>query len=157
CRALSAGMTSRSNKLAACMRRRSIVANSRSRLDPAGFRARVPGAVLCFTGTLVISQCRTRTDPAGRARRRQCRDPLYDRRAETIQPVAWRVLVRRRVAPILEKESPSTMASINNHGLTVTTNRPDDRASVIVSCDIEFTEVEVNAMNLLGLRHTLTC
>jgi len=49
------------------------------------------------------------------------------------------------------------MASINNPELTVTTNRPDDRASVIVSCDIEFTDVEVNAMNLLGLQYSLTC
>jgi len=49
------------------------------------------------------------------------------------------------------------MASINKPELTVTTNRPDDRASVIVSCDIEFTDVEVNAMNLLGLQYTLTC
>jgi hypothetical protein len=49
------------------------------------------------------------------------------------------------------------MASINRPELTVTTNRPNDRASVIVSCDIEFTDVEVNAMNLLGLQYTLTC
>jgi len=49
------------------------------------------------------------------------------------------------------------MASINNPELTVTTDRPDDRASVIVSCDIQFTDVEVNAMNLLGLQYTLTC
>jgi hypothetical protein len=49
------------------------------------------------------------------------------------------------------------MATINNPALNVTTNRPADRASVIVSCDVEFTEVEVNAMNLLGLEYTLTC
>jgi hypothetical protein len=49
------------------------------------------------------------------------------------------------------------MATINNPELTVTTNRPVDRASVIVSCDIEFTDVEVNAMNMLGLQYTLTC
>ena len=49
------------------------------------------------------------------------------------------------------------MATINNPDLTVTTNHPSDRASVVVSCDIEFTEVEVNAMNLLGLEYTLTC
>jgi len=67
------------------------------------------------------------------------------------------MLVRRRVAPISEKDSPSTMASINSPELTVTTNPPDDRASVIVSCDIEFTDVEVHAMNLLGLQYTLTC
>jgi len=49
------------------------------------------------------------------------------------------------------------MATINNPDLTVTTNRPVDRANVLVSCDIEFTEVEVNAMNMLGLEYTLTC
>jgi hypothetical protein len=49
------------------------------------------------------------------------------------------------------------MATISNPELTVTTNRPVDRAAVIVSCDIEFTDVEVNAMNLLGLQYNLTC
>jgi hypothetical protein len=49
------------------------------------------------------------------------------------------------------------MATINNPELTVTTDRPVDRATVIVGCDIEFTDVEVNAMNMLGLEYTLTC
>ena len=49
------------------------------------------------------------------------------------------------------------MATINNPELTVTTNRPVDRAAVIVSCDVEFTDVEVNAMNVLGLEYILTC
>jgi hypothetical protein len=49
------------------------------------------------------------------------------------------------------------MATINNPDLTVTTNRPSDQASVVVTCDIEFTDVEVNAMNMLGLQYTLTC
>jgi hypothetical protein len=49
------------------------------------------------------------------------------------------------------------MATINNPDLSVTTNRPVDRAAVIVSCDVEFTDVEVNAMNMLGLQYTLTC
>jgi hypothetical protein len=49
------------------------------------------------------------------------------------------------------------MPTINNPELTVTTNRPTDRAMVIVSCDVEFTEVEFNAMNLLGLEYTLRC
>jgi hypothetical protein len=49
------------------------------------------------------------------------------------------------------------MATIENPQLTVTTNRPEDRASVVTSCDVDFTEVEVNAMNLLGLQYTLTC
>lgn len=49
------------------------------------------------------------------------------------------------------------MPSIENVELTVSTDRPQDRASVTVSCDVEFTEVEVNAMDLLGLRYTLSC
>jgi len=49
------------------------------------------------------------------------------------------------------------MASINNPELTVTTNRPVDRANVLVSCDIGFSDVEVNPMNMLGLQYTLTC
>ncbi len=49
------------------------------------------------------------------------------------------------------------MAAINNPQLTVTTHRPEARATVVVSCDLEFTEVEVNAMNMLGMQYTLTC
>jgi hypothetical protein len=49
------------------------------------------------------------------------------------------------------------MASITNAELTVTTNRPEDRASVVITCDVEFTEVEVNAMKMLGLQYTLHC
>ena len=49
------------------------------------------------------------------------------------------------------------MATINHPELSITTDRPADRASVIVTCDIEFTDVEVNAMNMLGLEYTLTC
>jgi hypothetical protein len=49
------------------------------------------------------------------------------------------------------------MPSINNAELIISTDRPSDRASVVVSCDVEFTEVEVNAMDVLGLRYTLTC
>jgi len=49
------------------------------------------------------------------------------------------------------------MPNIENVELTVSTDRPQDRATVVVSCDVEFTEVEVNAMDLLGLRYTLSC
>ena len=49
------------------------------------------------------------------------------------------------------------MPRIHHSALTIATDRPEDRATVTVSCDIEFTEVEVNAMNLLGLRYTLHC
>ena len=49
------------------------------------------------------------------------------------------------------------IASINHAELSVAISRPEDRASVIVSCDIEFTEAEVHAMNTAGLYYTLSC
>jgi hypothetical protein len=49
------------------------------------------------------------------------------------------------------------MPTISNAQLNVITHRPEDQASVSVTCDIAFTEVEVNAMNLLGLQYTLQC
>ena len=49
------------------------------------------------------------------------------------------------------------MPTIKHADLSVTTDRPLDRATVIVSCDVEFTDVEVNAMNVLGLRYRLDC
>jgi hypothetical protein len=47
------------------------------------------------------------------------------------------------------------MPTVKNAELSITTDRPRDQATVIVTCDIEFTEVEVNAMNILGLRYLL--
>jgi hypothetical protein len=49
------------------------------------------------------------------------------------------------------------MASIHDVELTVNTNRPEDEATITVTCNVEFTEFEVNAMTLLGLRYTLRC
>lgn len=49
------------------------------------------------------------------------------------------------------------MSTINNAELTITTNRPLDEATVVVTCDVQFTDVEVNAMNMLGLQYTLHC
>ena len=49
------------------------------------------------------------------------------------------------------------MPTIKNPQLSITTDRPQNTATVEVSADIEFTEVEVNAMDLLGLRYTLDC
>lgn len=37
------------------------------------------------------------------------------------------------------------------------TDRPQDQATLVVACDVHFTDVEVNAMNILGLRSTLRC
>jgi hypothetical protein len=49
------------------------------------------------------------------------------------------------------------MAAITNAALSITTDRPEDRANVVVSYDLQFTDVEVNAMNILGLPYTLHC
>ena len=49
------------------------------------------------------------------------------------------------------------MPTLHNASLSVTTDRPQDRATVVVTCDVDFTEVEVNAMDMLGLRYSLTC
>lgn len=49
------------------------------------------------------------------------------------------------------------MSTISNAALTVATHRPQDDASVLVTCDVAFTEVEVNEMNLLGLQYRLEC
>jgi hypothetical protein len=49
------------------------------------------------------------------------------------------------------------MASINNTRLVVSTEPLNNRATLTVTCDVEFTDVEVNAMNLLGLQYTLQC
>jgi hypothetical protein len=49
------------------------------------------------------------------------------------------------------------MASIKHPQLAITTDRPRDKATIVVSCDVEFTEFEVNAMNMLGVRYTLQC
>jgi hypothetical protein len=49
------------------------------------------------------------------------------------------------------------MPKLSNAMLSVNTDKSHDRATVRVTCDIEFSEVEVNAMNILGLRYALHC
>ncbi len=49
------------------------------------------------------------------------------------------------------------MARITNAQLAIATDRAHDSATITVSCDLEFTDFEVNAMHLLGLRYTLKC
>jgi hypothetical protein len=49
------------------------------------------------------------------------------------------------------------MAIIKDPQLEVVTDRGLDRATVIVRCDVEFSDFEVNAMNRLGLQYTLEC
>lgn len=49
------------------------------------------------------------------------------------------------------------MASIKHPQLAITADRSRDTATIVVSCDVEFTEFEVNAMNMLGVRYTLQC
>ena len=47
--------------------------------------------------------------------------------------------------------------AIRNPRLAVTPERVEGRATVRVTCDIRFTDFEVNAMNRLGLRYLLAC
>jgi hypothetical protein len=49
------------------------------------------------------------------------------------------------------------MATLHNVQLAVSTDRLDNLATVVASCDVDFSEFEVNSMNLLGLRYTLAC
>ena len=49
------------------------------------------------------------------------------------------------------------MPAITNVVLTISTDTALDRARVVVNCDVEFTQVEVNAMNILGLQYELSC
>jgi len=49
------------------------------------------------------------------------------------------------------------MAGIHLSELAITTDRLHDRATIVVTCDLDFTEVEVNAMNMLGLSYSLRC
>jgi hypothetical protein len=49
------------------------------------------------------------------------------------------------------------MTRINNLELSVHTDHLDTLASVTVTCDVEFTQFEVNAMERLGLEYRLHC
>ena len=49
------------------------------------------------------------------------------------------------------------MPSIDDVELTIVPDRSQNRATVAVSCRVEFSEFEVNAMNMLGLRYKLDC
>lgn len=49
------------------------------------------------------------------------------------------------------------MAQVSPPRLTVTTNRPVEKAALSVECDIDFTDFEVNEMNILGLRYQVQC
>ena len=49
------------------------------------------------------------------------------------------------------------MPAITNVVLTISTDTALDRARVVVNCDVELTQVEVNAMNILGLQYELSC
>ena len=49
------------------------------------------------------------------------------------------------------------MAALHNIQLAVNTDRFDNLTALVASCDVDFTEFEVNAMTLLGLRYTVAC
>jgi hypothetical protein len=47
--------------------------------------------------------------------------------------------------------------SITNPQLSIATDRAQNKASITVSCEVEFTPFEVNAMTQLGLTYSLQC
>src|SRR5262245_44529841 len=49
------------------------------------------------------------------------------------------------------------MASIENPRLAVGVDYVHELAMISVTCDVEFTDVEINAMDLLGLRYSMQC
>jgi len=49
------------------------------------------------------------------------------------------------------------MPRIDDVELTIIPERIQNRAEVAVSCRVEFSEFEVNAMHMLGLRYKLDC
>jgi hypothetical protein len=49
------------------------------------------------------------------------------------------------------------MASIINPKLSIDSDRVQNTAAISVSCDVEFTQFEVNAMTRLGLSYSLSC
>jgi hypothetical protein len=49
------------------------------------------------------------------------------------------------------------MASRTNPQLTITTDRAQNKATVVAECELEFTQFEVKAMTRLGLRYLLRC
>src|SRR6266566_4674251 len=57
----------------------------------------------------------------------------------------------------IKKTGVCTMPTIDDVELTIITDPPQNLATVAVSCNVEFSEFEVNSMNLLGLRYKLHC
>lgn len=49
------------------------------------------------------------------------------------------------------------MSTIQDPKLSIDADRERDNAKINVTCGVEFTEFEVNAMNLLGMRYSLHC
>src|SRR5712691_8376737 len=49
------------------------------------------------------------------------------------------------------------MATIDRPELAIGTDQLQDLVTLSVSCEVHFTEFEVNAVNLLGLRYRLHC
>src|SRR5215471_2940522 len=49
------------------------------------------------------------------------------------------------------------MATIIDPQLTIEVDKSAKVANVRVTCDVEFSQSEVNSMNLLGMRYTLEC
>ena len=49
------------------------------------------------------------------------------------------------------------MATVDTVELQVSTNRSRETVTMVVNCEVDFTDLEVNAMNLLGLAYNFQC
>jgi hypothetical protein len=71
------------------------------------------------------------------------------------------LLGKRGVMPVQKSPvafEPALARGIVTHPqLTITTDRAQNKATVVVECELEFTQFEVNAMTRLGLRYLLRC
>jgi hypothetical protein len=49
------------------------------------------------------------------------------------------------------------VAEVSTPKLTIATDRPIEKAALTVECDVDFTQFEVNEMNILGLQYEVQC
>jgi hypothetical protein len=49
------------------------------------------------------------------------------------------------------------VAQVSTPKLTIATDRPIEKAALTVECDVDFTQFEVNEMNILGLQYEVQC
>ena len=64
---------------------------------------------------------------------------------------------QRRMCTTFAMAYCGSMAALHNIQLKVDTERWANQATIIATCDVEFTDFEVNAMKLLALRYAVGC